>query len=225
MESHDWERARGLFFFDYNGMILLVRAPVEVVAAAMAEGADLWRRDVLGREVVLQRDSVFVFRLKGHEWATVVTRHFARVPWGSKGHEWEKSLSRRVGAPIIVYGISDTCGSIGYTLIEGGEVVEDFFAEDQGSGPASETSWFTSVRRQVRLAEIENTYDFVGRFFVAQDACDPGIVFDYFFDHHPPENGKPGTVENPGLRMGVLGKGRRVIPEIERLDYLNLKPS
>jgi hypothetical protein len=55
---------------------------------------------------------------------------------GSKGHEWEKSLSRRIEAPVIVYGISDTCGSIGYTLIVDGEVVEDFFAEDRGSRPA-----------------------------------------------------------------------------------------
>ena len=132
-------------------------------------------------------------------------------------------MTRRLRRPLIEYGTIDTCGSIGYTLIEDGEVVEDFFAEDDESRPVPEKSWFTSTRRDVRLDRIENIYDFVSQFFIEQDAFDPGIEFDYFFDYDPPEKGEHGTVINPGF-VTASPKGEvRNTPGIERVDYLALK--
>ena len=221
MMHNFWELARGLFMLDYNCLILLTRAPVESVAGVIAEEGVAWHRDVLGSDVTVHLDSAFVFRLRGHEWSIVVDRPSARVPYGSEGYEWEKSLSCRLHAPVIVYGTSDTCCTIGYTLVEDGQIVEDFFAAGgEGDRPASEGSRFTSMRRQVILHQIENKYDFVEQFFVEQDACDPGIDFGYFFDHHPPEVGKSGRVKNSGLWTPHANGAVRVSPAIERVDYL-----
>jgi hypothetical protein len=83
------------------------------------------------------------------------------------------------------------------------------------------------TRRDVRLDQIEDTHEFVERFFLEQDAFDPGIVFDYFFDHDPPEFGKPGMVVNPGFVEidGFSRERSQSTPEIERVDYLVLKRS
>ncbi len=230
MKSRDWKHTRGLCLMGYNCCIPLARAPVEDVAGMLAERAESWQRDVLGSEVIVQSNAVLVFRLEGQEWSIAVERDYTtRVPWGNKGYEWEKALSSRIRAPVICYGVSDTCGSIGYTFIEEGEVVEDFFAEDDDSRPAPAKSWFTSTRRQVRLADIHNVYDFVDRFFVEQDACDPGIIFDYFFDYKTPRIGESRRIVNGGFYDTEVVNGVSTtshdVPEIERVDYLVLKSS
>ena len=147
------------------------------------------------------------------------------MPYGAIGYAWEEWLSRRLRQPIIVYGVSDTCGSIGYTLVEGGEVVEDFFAEDQGSRPAAERSWIKSARRTVELSQIGNIYDFVGEFLLAQDAFDPAIDFKYFLDRAERGVGESVVVENPGFSFVAAPDWEeyRRTPQIERVDYLVLR--
>jgi hypothetical protein len=222
----DWEKARGIWMMDYNNLLLLARSPVEEVAGAIAEDAEVWERDVLGRQVVVGRDALFVFRLQGHRWSTVVPRLDGRAPFGHKGYAWEQWLSRRLRQPVITYDVSDTCGSVGYTLVEGGEVAEDFFAEDQGSGPAPERSWFTSTRRDVGLGQIGNIYDFASDFFVEQDALEPGIAFGYFVGDAEPDEGASCVVENPGFGAFAPRRSGRtgVTLQIERVDYLVLRP-
>ena len=39
----DWEKARGIWMIEYNNFLLLARSPVEEVAEAIAEDADIWR--------------------------------------------------------------------------------------------------------------------------------------------------------------------------------------
>jgi hypothetical protein len=219
----DWEKARGIQMIDYNGFLLFARASVEDVAGAIAEDADIWERHSLGQQVVVRRDALFVFRLRGHRWSVAAAQAFGRKPYGEKGHAWEKWLSRRLRQPVIVYGVSDTCGSIGYTLVEEGEVTEEFFAEDDGSSlPAPGQSWFTSVRRDFGLDQVANIYDFAGKFFVEQDVLEPGISFDYFFDHKPPKFGEMGLVKNPGFVSVAIPDWKEChsTPDIERVDYL-----
>lgn len=222
----DWEKARGVWMIDYNNFLLLARSPVAEVAGAIAEDADLWTPDTLGRRVVVRRDALFVFRLRGHRWSAVAPRLDGRIPFGNKGHAWEKELSRRLRQPVIVYGVSDTCRSIGYTLVEDGEVTEDFFAEDEGSRPARGRSWFTSARRAIGLDQISNIYDFVSEFFVEQDAFEPGFQFGYFFGDEELEQGASGVVENPGFGAFYPRESGKDCgtPEIERMDYLVLRP-
>jgi hypothetical protein len=214
----DWSKARGLRVIDHNCYILLARDAVGEVAGALAEDAEVWERDVLGRTVVRRPRSTFVFRLRGHPWSV-----FEAGPlYGLKGHEREKWLSRRLGQPVIAYGTSDTCGTIGYTLIEGGEVAEDFYAEDEGSRPAPERSWFTSARREIDLNRIENIYDFVDQFFCGQGAFDPAIESEYFFGHRLPVIGEAEVVRNPGFTQVSFPGGVEAhsTPEIERVDYV-----
>ncbi len=220
----EWAQARGLGTTDYNGSILLVRSPVERVAGVIADDAETWVPDILGRTVIRRPDDLFVFRLCGHAWSIILSHPYARVPYGAIGHEWERSLSVRLGTGVIEYGVSDTCGSIGYTWVEDGEVVEEFYAEDDGSRPAPDRSRFSSIRRDVSLSQIENIYKFVDEFFVERDAYDPGIEFDYFFGHDLPKPGIGATVSNPGF-VTVYPEGEvRNIPAMERVDYVTLKP-
>lgn len=223
----EWERARGLRLLDQICLVLLVRSSVEEVAGAMAEDAAAWERDVLGREVVVRPESFLVFRLRGHAWSVVLQSPWTGSGYGKIGYEWERVLSRRIRAPMIEYGTSDTCGTIGYTLFEDGEIVEDFFAEDHGSRPAPEGSRFSSTRRSVKLDRIENIFEFVEQFFLDQDAFEPGIEFAYFFGNDLPRLGEPAVIENPGFVEIHLSGGRRVqsTPGIERVDYLVQKPA
>ncbi|MFO0960185.1 MAG: Imm31 family immunity protein [Isosphaeraceae bacterium] len=183
----------------YNQFIVLARAPVEKVAEILAEDAELWERDVLSREVVMEPDSAFVFRLRGHPWSIILAWTYARTPFGRKDEAWEKALSNRLGQPVITYGISDSCGSIGYSLFVDGEVIEDFDAQDCGNRPDPERSYFRSGRREVDLMQIEDIYEFVRRFFVEEDAFDPGIEFEYFFGLRLPKAGERAMVQNPGF--------------------------
>jgi hypothetical protein len=197
---------------------------VEQVAKVIADDAKSWVPDILGRTVIRQPDDLFVFRLCGHPWSIVLSHPYANIPYGRIGHEWEMLLSVRLKAEVIEYGVSDTCGSIGYTLIEGGEVVEDFYAEDDGSRPDPERSRFSSTRRGISLSQIGNIYNFVDDFFVDLDAYDPGIEFDYFFGHDLPKVGMQATITNLGF-VTVYPEGEvRNIPAIERVDYLTLRP-
>jgi hypothetical protein len=220
-----WEKARGIWMIDYICYLLLARAPVEELAGAIAEDAEVWEQDVLGRQILVRRDALFVFRLRGHRWSIAASRSFGWVPYGAIGYAWEKRLSRRLRQPIIVYGVSDTSGWIGYTLVEGGEVVEDFFAEDQGSRPAPERSWIQSARRNVELSQVGDIYDFVGEFFLEQDAFDPAIDFEYFLGRAERGIGESVVVENPGFSFVTAPdwEAYRSTPQIERVDYLVLR--
>jgi hypothetical protein len=230
----DWKQARGLWMLDYNCYNCLVRATVEEVARAIADDVEVWEQDVLGRPVVVRPDSLFVFRLPGHLWSVLAARAFARTPYGFKNYEWERSLSRRLGQPIILYGRSDTCGLIGYTMIEAGEMIEDFSADggadddpedDENNRPNTKRSYFNSTRRKMSLDQIADMYEFVNDFLVEQDAFVPGIEFEYFFDHEEPPIGEAGLVQNSGF-VFLTSPGWekfRITPEIERVDYLVLR--
>ena len=77
-------------------------------------------------------------------------------------------------------------------------MTEDFYTED-GNAPAPGKSRFASARRNVRLGQIGNMYDFASDFLVGQDAFEPGIKFGYFFGQVEPEEGESGVVMNPGF--------------------------
>jgi hypothetical protein len=222
----DWERARGLRTFDRNCHLLMARTSVEKLAGAIAEvGAD-WRRDVLGRPVVVGRDSLFVFRLTGHRWSIAASRMLARTPYGRIGYEWDRAMSLRLGQPVLLYGRSDTCGSIGYTRIEGGEVVEDFYAEEGEEGrPAPRSSYMESTLPGHTLGQVGNIYAFVEDLFIDLDAFDPGIDFGYFFGHAEPRVGESRAVENPGFVSLSLPNWEQIhsTPQLERVDFLTLR--
>jgi hypothetical protein len=226
----NWKAARGLWSLDYNCYLFLARASVEEVAAVMAEDTMTWERDVLGKSVIVERDAAFIFRLKTHPWSIVVSSPFARTPYdGDDG--WAKKVSIRLEQPVISYGSSDTCCTIGYTLISGGEVVEELWAEPGELGDDEEDSderdevRFSSSRCAITADEIRDPCDFVKNFFVELDAFEPGIRFEYFFDFAGPEKGQPGLVQNPGHKIWASsGSTVRDVPPMERVDFMVFRP-
>jgi hypothetical protein len=125
----------------------------------MAEDAENWEQDVLGRAIIVHPKSLFIFRLRGHDWSVVVRSPTAFAGFGQVGYGGEKALSRRLHTALIVFATSDTCGSIGYVLIEDGEVIEEFYGEDdeddEGNSAVNlETCQFVSTRRDLKATQI-----------------------------------------------------------------------
>ena len=213
-----WESRRGVFTTDYNNSVILIRASIDAVAYALAERTERWERDVLGREIVLGGESAFVFRLRGHAWTELIVERLKPSLLVDPG---EQGLSRRLATPVIGYSVSDTSGAIGYDLYDNGELLEKFFAME-GDDSADNMLW--SRRRDLKLSDVSNIWDFAQTFLIEQDAFDPGIDFDYFVDRRPYRPGERVTVVNPGFTL-VLGSERLTsTPPIERIDYLALRP-
>jgi len=213
-----WESRRGVFTTDYNNSVILIRASIDAVAGALADRTERWERDVLGREIVLGGESAFVFRLRGHVWTEVVVEPLKPSLLADPG---EQGLSRRLPAPVIGFSVSDTTGAIGYDLYENGELLEKFFAME-GDDSADNMLW--SRRRDLKLSDVTNIWDFARTFLIEQDAFDPGIDFDYFVGRRSYRARDRVTVVNPGFTL-VLGSERLTsVPPIERVDYVALRP-
>ncbi|WP_165246534.1 hypothetical protein [Paludisphaera soli] len=230
-----WDQRRGVESFAANRDLVLIKASVEEVGRALAPEAAVWERDVLGREITLERSACFLFRLRGHSWTEVVDYH--EPPYWDESiddKDW-RSLSKKLGTQLITFGMSDSCSSVGYTLWADGELQESFFAEeacaededeeDEVAGrPEPGVSHFVSKRRATTLAEIRNIWDFAHDFLVEQDAFDPGIGFGYFVGQYWPEPGLRARVENPGLGLGLGSHGTATsFPDFERIDYIDFR--
>jgi hypothetical protein len=217
-----WESRRGLRNIDSNNDLVFIRAPMDDVAHALADRTERWERDVLGREVVLNPQCAFVFRLRGHSW-TIIAPLFVPVPFGwalvGELRQHAPALSAMLKTRIIDFWVSDTTISIGYSLYENGELLEQLRATEDSGRPGT----FTSRLRALQPQNIGNIWEFTHQFLVAQDVLEPGINFGYFlspFLHHP-QGGEIVRVVNSGFRM-IMPDGSRSpadVPPIERVDY------
>ena len=209
-----WPTLRGIRTIDYNNSLVLARAPVEDVARAFAPEAVAWERDVLGRDVTVGREGLFVFRLRGHAWTEVLWGP-SLLPPSPLGRGWQQALSRRLGTRVIYYAVTDTCGATGYEFFDAGELLEAFDAEE-GKQPR-----FHSRVRHIGADEITRMWHVTHQFFVNQDAFEPGIEFPYFFNRGQPRPGDRALVQNPGFGL-VVGAGPVAvsIPDVERVDYV-----
>ena len=211
-----WEKRRGTYTTDYNNTVALIRASVEEVARSLAGQTGRWDQDVLGKEIIVSEESAFIFRLRGHPWTEVVAE-----PWKAG---LEQGLASRLATRVISYTVSDTTGVVGYSLYERGELLEEFAATDSGSGRAGSDTEFSSRLRSAKPEEIDNIWRFAEEFLIAQDAFEPGIEFRHFFG---PQRHRPGErvkVLNPGLARAGGSEGTS-LPPIERVDYVELRPS
>jgi hypothetical protein len=211
--SRRWDRERGIWMIAYNNCLALVRAPVEDVCGALKGKTSRWERDVLGGEVVVAEEGLFVFRLRGHAWSEVLHNHCHSCPYAFT-EAWAKLLSRRLGTRAVFYCVTDTCGGTGYSLFETGRLLEEFNATEG-------EPW--TFRSEVRTApmRIADIWAFAWRFFVEQDAFEPFIDFNYFFGRQEGRTGERLIVQNPGHELAGAGVSR---PGLERVDYLELRP-
>ena len=214
-----WESKRGSWTTDYNNSLTLIRAPIDDVVDALADRTDRWERDVLGRDIVLgEQGGAFVFRLRGHTWTEVVLEQLKPI-W-SLG---EQALSRQLKTRVIDYSVSDTSGSIGYSLYEHGELLEKLSALEGGSD-MPEANMFSSSLRHLKRDDIPNIWAFTRQFLVDQDAFDPGIDFAYFLGRWRGDvpAGDRHRIVNPGFTFMMPDGPVVSVPPIERIDYLAL---
>lgn len=211
-----WDHHRGVLSIDRNGHSVHARASVEETAEVLSRSAVRWEKDVLDRPVSPGDQNLIVFRLRGHAWTVIVDD-----PVDAQG------LSRCLQTEVIDYSVSDTCGSTGYALFDRGEHVESFFGSDDGENQ------FESEVRSLSKKERKDIWDVVHRFFVAHDACDPGLAYEYFFrdsgeqtsaprlilPNAPPPNNRP-VLRNPGIVIAIDGEDVMSKPEFERIDFV-----
>jgi hypothetical protein len=202
---------------------VLIRAPIEDVARALASRTQRWEENVLGREIALEPGrGAFVFRLRGHDWTIIV---FDGPVWLRLPEADEQAASALLERRVIDYWVGDTSGTIGYRFYDKGQLREQFSATE-GDASAPDASTFSSRLREIKITEIQNVVAFAAQFLADQDAYEPSISFDYFLGAFRPNSGELVQIVNPGV-MHQFGPGRqsRAIPPIERVDYLVLKPS
>jgi hypothetical protein len=210
-----WDRRRGIQSWDQNHLSILVDGAVDVVAAALAaswpDGAARWEPDVLGKEV--GSTGIFVYRMRGHRWSVVV---FKNITFGNV--ERARDLSRRLGAQVISWGVSDTMGSFGYDLFDRGALVEHLavFEDDDGE----EVLEFTSASGAAGPASVDESYGFAERRFRELDVLEPGIEFVGFFGARQPKPGARGRVEAPTFPCNFGGEILTAEPVFERVDLV-----
>jgi hypothetical protein len=210
------ENRRGFETTDYNNSLVLIRASIDEVGNALADRTERWEQNVLGKEIIVNEQGAFIFRLRGHNWTEVVIEPFPAGPW-------EQELSSRLATSVISYAVSDTTGSIGYRLYEKGELLEQLDATDNGSGGPDNDTRFSSRLRSLKRGDMKDIWRFTEKFLVDQDAFEPGINFTYFLGRQRYRPGDRLMVGNPGFTL-VTGQQSVVsIPPIERVDYLALR--
>src|SRR5262245_35208180 len=160
-----WDQRRGIETIARNGHAVHVRAGVEETAAELARTAVRWDKDVLDRPVSPGAQNLIVFRLRGHSWTVIVDDDV-----DSEG------LSRSLRTDVIDYTVSDTCGDIGYTLYEKGEWTEHFHGSE-----GDDINEFESKFRTVSKVERKDIWGLVEKVFLARDAYEPGLAYEYFF--------------------------------------------
>ena len=159
---------RGVETFDTEERLLLVLAPVEHLAAALAKRkqADLRERDVLGKTVTLGDPSFLVLRLRGHPWSLVVACTAGRDSDLTRADA--AALSKTLKTRAIYFANSDCASATEYELLDNGSPQEHFRCVD--------TVEFTSEARDVDPPEDgPDLYTFVDRFMRGQDAFVPAL--------------------------------------------------
>lgn len=209
-----WAGARGLTVLDLNNESILVRAPLPVVARKLAEAARRWSRNVLGKAIVVGCPGLFVLQLRGHAWTVV-------LPFG---HSWltgqgeALELSRKLAARVLTFYVSDTAGSVGYSLLDCGEEVE--WLSGYASSPQQRS--FRSRRRRVALRQLDLHRE-TDAVFRAEDALEPGIATWSLVGSDWFEADRRTVIRQPGWQIvDVRGRRRWSRPGLERVDFLRL---
>jgi hypothetical protein len=200
------EERRGIESIDRNQNLLLVRAPIELVAEklSMARRADVWERDIYDREIEITGESYIVFQFRGHPW-TIVEQVKYQPGQLVFGEGDAITLSNFLSTRAIYYKCSDTCGYIGYNCYDGGAFAEMLYFE------AEISFLFVSDFRELTTENIDSAFRFTFAFMQEQDIYIPNVHY---------ENVKVGD------RVNLRPKGPTlddlVRSDFERVDYIGI---
>jgi hypothetical protein len=205
-----WPERRGNDAYDGNYSFAAVKAPAAQVTATLAANREGTVWDAIGRDVPASPAWMLVVRIEGHPWTLVIDDVSGD---GGRLRADLDELSRAAGVQVFHFAASDTMGSVGYQLMEGGTEIEHF----EAANDAVES--FRSSRGTEAPAPDELN-DFVETVVVALDLYLPSISADYFFGQERPARGR-WQVRNPGLVMvGRGGKELTTVPPFESVDYV-----
>ncbi|MEG3904609.1 hypothetical protein QUB19_19065 [Microcoleus sp. B4-C5] len=200
------EERRGIETIDRNQNLLLVRAPIELVAEKLsrARRADVWERDIYDREIEITAESYIVFQFRGHPWTIVEQLNYqpGHLVFGVGD---AITLSSFPSTRALYYTGSDTCGYIGYNCYDGGAFAEMLYFE------AEMDLLFLSDFREVKAEDIDSAFRFTYAFMQEQDIYIPNAHY---------ENVKVGD------RINLRPKGPTlddlVRSDFERVDYIGI---
>ncbi len=247
--TRPWSERRGIETIYRNDRVVLVKTSLKMLTNVLANRALEVRRDVLGSEIKVSGYFRFAFQLVGHPWSIMVHDEIIepdRVAISPA--PTEAQLSKALGQPVIDLSISDTTGSIGYTLFEDGEVTEFFWGLEgdvteeiseyglpiqryllspspQLYPEARQTVFFGSRRRQVSAKAMGDIWEFAERFLIENDAFDPAINASYLLGAFPLKRGNRYRVQNPGFVLitgyDADGNDQKVVsvPALVQVDY------
>lgn len=149
----------GIQSVDVTAEGLLVHAPLDQVAAALAQPEGQWQQDVYGYGQSLPGLGLIVFQLQDHEWTEVVGRYAAMSltnepeemfgDFGPPNPDWEElsqSLTTQLQTRSIHFWLSDLDDTLGYTYWVNGTLMErmefgewDFRENDEDETADEET--------------------------------------------------------------------------------------
>ncbi|MEO0839743.1 MAG: ankyrin repeat domain-containing protein [Cyanobacteria bacterium J06643_5] len=133
---------RGVDNIELNDHCVIVKASVEEVSQALYQirNANIWQKDVFEKEIEMTDICFTVSKLSGHNWTAIrdenitVSYNFQNLDAELIKQQWEnqidekdaKAISELLQTQAIEFGCSDTSCSVGYTLFDCGQTVEEF---------------------------------------------------------------------------------------------------
>ncbi|MUG92374.1 hypothetical protein F7734_07865 [Scytonema sp. UIC 10036] len=188
------ENRRGIMTYDFNGLFVLVKAPIEQVGQAVCQMKQVtnWERDVYEREIeIVDRPSFLMFQLRKHSWTIISPFILLQNNIISLSEETAKSMSLWLHTTSIYFITSDVGCYIGYHLYNSGQSIERLYAE-QGDydlvikfpNNRDEDEYrsengvcqFRSHLRQLKAYQIQDPYAFTNKFLQEQDV----LVIDFY---------------------------------------------
>jgi len=161
------EQRRGNYCDETEDSIILVKAPVEVVAQAINQiwQINYWEQDVYGREINIRKQGFLIFQFRSHSWTCI--REYG---WGIDFSKEElQALGKLLNTRLIYYCVSDTGGLIAYNCYDSGQLVERLWLE------ASRPLEFESQLHS--LQEVSNNLDdFLDKFWEEQNIYIPRLL-------------------------------------------------
>jgi ankyrin repeat protein len=196
---------RGVESFDMDTRILAVHDDLETVADTLKKlrGLREHQRNVYGKRITLQPQTLLLLKLREHKWTVVAELHIERGRPRFTLDE-AKRLSHDLGAKVVLFATSDVEGAFAYKYWHAGELEESLEIHGSDAGvDAKRVFW--SNRRKIEPADLANPEEFTNRFFNTIELFIPAI----------------------GMGVGKTGdEGELVIPgyshqDFERVDLLS----
>jgi hypothetical protein len=158
--TRPWSERRGIQSVDRNASLLLVKAPLDTLSAALEKSALETRRNVLGSEIELSGYFVFAYQLVGHPWSIMVPdcvrREANRNPQQGLLPS-DAQLSKELKQPVIRLNISDTSNTIGYQIFEDGEIIE-YFQGEHGYIPEEQNRYEIQTQRYIIYPSADESF-------------------------------------------------------------------